>query len=101
LRHADDAIPRERIDLSVRGNHETLPAPAWPELEPEQGLILYRWELDDDTVWGHSGGETGAAAELLIRESDGAAVVVMMNTEDTEDTLTDVERAILAGIDEL
>ncbi len=50
-----------------------------PDLEEGQGLIWYSWELGDDTVWGHNGGDDGVATEALFRMSDGAGVVILMN----------------------
>ena len=50
-----------------------------PDLDDTMGLIWYSWELGDDTVWGHNGGDDGVATEILFRKSDGVGVVLLMN----------------------
>lgn len=64
------------------------------DLDPDQGVFWYRWELDGGEVWGHNGGETGASTEILITE-DGVGLVVLMNAEGRNRTLEDVELALL------
>jgi CubicO group peptidase (beta-lactamase class C family) len=66
-----------------------------PSLDPDQGLGWYRWRLDGAVVWGHNGGESGAATEILWWPEREMGVVVLMNAEGRWDTLEVVERAIV------
>lgn len=62
-----------------------------------QGFIWYSWDRDGETVWGHSGSDSGVATEMYFRPSDGLGVLVLMNmdwgraaiAEDMEATLWD------------
>ena len=68
-----------------------------PNLDETQGLIWYSWDLGDDTVWGHNGGDDGVATEILFRKSDGAGVVVLMNADgDRWGPVEDIEEELLA-----
>ena len=69
-----------------------------PQLDEEQGLMWYQWQLDGETVIGHNGGEVGVSAEILFRQSDGRGVVVLMNSEGRGSTLEDVEIAALGAL---
>ena len=69
-----------------------------PQLDEEQGLMWYQWQLDGETVIGHNGGEVGVSAEILFRQSDGRGVVVLMNSEGGRSTLEDVEIAALGAL---
>ena len=72
-----------------------------PELDEDQGLMWYRWNLDEDTVVGHNGGETGTSTEILFRVSDGRGAVVLMNSEGRRGTLEAVEMAMFDAADGL
>ncbi|MCK6521744.1 beta-lactamase family protein [Myxococcota bacterium] len=73
---------------------EALLSVQYRDLDPDQGLFWYRWELDGGEVWGHNGGEFGASTEILLTE-DGVGLVVLMNAEGRNRTLEDVELALL------
>lgn len=66
----------------------------FPGLDPDQALGWYRWELDGERVWGHNGGESGAATEIVWWPEREIGVVVLMNAEGRRDTLEVVERAV-------
>lgn len=75
---------------------EALFTPQIPNLEETQGLIWYSWELGDDTVWGHNGGDDGVATEILFRRSDGAGVVLLMNGDgDRWGPVEEIEQELL------
>lgn len=75
---------------------EALLTPQIPNLEETQGLIWYSWELGDDTVWGHNGGDDGVATEILFRRSDGAGVVLLMNGDgDRWGPVEEIEQELL------
>lgn len=80
---------------------EAMLEPQVPELEPDQGLLWYRWTLDGETVVGHNGGEEGTSTEILIRPSDGLGLVVLMNSEGKGRTLEHVERAMVEAAEGL
>jgi len=61
------------------------------DLDRDQGLGWYRWRLDGETVWGHNGGEWGAAAEVLWWPERDRGVVVLMNSEGDYGTLEAIE----------
>jgi CubicO group peptidase (beta-lactamase class C family) len=65
------------------------------DLDADQGLIWYHWDLDGDRVVGHNGGEVGASTEIVFRPRDGRGVVVLMNSEGRGRTLADVELVLL------
>ena len=66
----------------------------FPDLDADQGLGWYRWRLDGETVWGHNGGELGAATEILFWSEEGRGVVVLMNGEGDAGSIPAIERAI-------
>lgn len=86
------ALDGERV-LASASVQEMLSVP-FDDLDPDQGVFWYRWELDGEEVWGHNGGEVGAATEILLTE-DGTGLVVLMNAEGEDYTLEDVELAML------
>ena len=86
------AGPEARI-LGAEAQAEMLEV-AWPELDPDQGLGWYRWELDGETVWGHNGGEVGASTEILWWPERDRGVVVLMNAEGRGNTLVAAERIL-------
>lgn len=68
-----------------------------PDLDETQGLIWYSWELGDDEVWGHNGGDDGVATEILFRKSDGAGVVILMNGDgDRWGPVEEIEEELLS-----
>ena len=79
--------------LSASAQAEML-EPAYPALDPDQGIGWSRWDLDGDEVWGHNGGESGASTEILWWPETGRGVVVLMNAEGKGRTLADVERVL-------
>ncbi len=86
------ALDGERV-LTSASVQEMMTIP-YDDLEPDQGIFWYRWELDGEEVWGHNGGEIGTATEILLTE-DGTGLVVLMNGEGGNYTLEDVELAML------
>ena len=80
--------------LEAWGAEPDLREIAWPDLEPDQGLVWYRWDFADGTVWGHNGGEVGVSTEIGLFD-DGSGFVVLMNGEGRWDTLYIVEEAVL------
>lgn len=67
-----------------------------PDLEDLQGLMWYGWQLGDDEVWGHNGGDDGVATEILFRPTDGAGVVLLMNGDaDRWGPVEDIEMELL------
>ncbi|MFT4976617.1 MAG: CubicO group peptidase (beta-lactamase class C family) [Myxococcota bacterium] len=62
------------------------------DIDDEQGLGWYSWTLNGREVWGHNGGEQGAATEMLFWPDDGVGAVVLMNSEGDDYTLEEVER---------
>lgn len=80
--------------LEAHGQDADLREITWPELEPDQGLIWYRWSFADEQIWGHNGGEVGVSTEIALFD-DGRGFVVLMNGEGRWDTLYKVEEAIL------
>lgn len=71
---------------------ETLLTVQYPDLDADQGLSWYRWKLDGEEVWGHNGGEVGAATEILFWPEDNVGVVVLMNGEGDDQTLPWIEK---------
>ncbi len=67
------------------------------DLDADQGLLWYWWRLAGDDVWGHNGGEVGTSTEIVLREGDGVGAVVRMNGLGGDDTLADVEKAVMAA----
>lgn len=76
---------------------DALLTPAYADLDANQGLLWYWWRLDGDDVWGHNGGETGTSTEIVLRDEDGVGAVVLMNGLGGNDTLADVEKAVMAA----
>lgn len=92
------ALDGERL-ISTGSNEEMLTV-QYEDLDPDQGIFWYRWKLDGEHVWGHNGGETGAATEILFTD-DGVGLVVLMNAEGEDYTLEDVELAMLDAVSEM
>lgn len=86
---------RDGVTLLQPASVEALFSPQVPSLDPDQGLLWYRWELDGEEVVGHNGGEVGTAAEILLRRRDGLGLVVLMNSEGGTRTLESIERALV------
>lgn len=86
---------RDGLTLLQPATVEALFTPQVPSLDPDQGLLWYRWELDGEEVVGHNGGEVGTAAEILLRRRDGLGLVVLMNSEGRARTLESIERALM------
>ncbi len=53
----------------------------YPRLNETQGLGWYSMTLGGTELWGHSGGEQGAAAEMFFRQEDGVGVIMFTNAE--------------------
>jgi len=80
--------------LEAWGEEPDLRVISWPDLEPDQGLVWYRWQHDGATVWGHNGGEVGVSTEIGVFE-DGTGFVVLMNSEGGRGSLRVLEDAVL------
>jgi len=73
-------------------------APAFPRLDPDQGLGWYYEDLGDPTLWvGHSGGEAGVASDLFMRQDGSLAIVLVANGDwGNEQAILDIEDALVA-----
>lgn len=57
-------------------------APAYPQLDPDQGLGWYYEDMFEDELWvGHSGAEDGVAADLFMRQDGSLGFVLVTNGE--------------------
>ena len=74
---------------------DALTAVQVPDIDDDQGLLGYRWDLDGDTVSGHNGEETGTSTEVLYRHADGLVLVVLMNSLGRSRTLEHIELAMV------
>ena len=84
------------VRLLSEASVDALISPQIPDIDDTQGLIWYAWELGDDEVWGHNGGDDGVATEILFRKSDGAGVVLLMNGDgDRWGPVEDIEMELL------
>lgn len=84
-----------------RASVESMLTVQYSDLDSDQGLSFYRWKLGGDTVWGHNGGEVGAATEVLFWQDEGIGVVVLMNGEGYGQTLPWIEKRIFAAAADL
>lgn len=53
--------------------------PVAPALEPSQGLVFQRAELDGQTLWGHEGEDQGATTMAFFDPASGDGAVVLAN----------------------
>ena len=60
----------------------------------------YSWRLDGETVIGHNGGDYGALTEMGFRE-DRVGFVVLMNSEGKNNTLANIEEAMMEAASSL
>lgn len=74
-------------------------APAYPDLDPDQGLGWYYEDLGERDLWvGHSGGETGVATDLFLRQDGSLGLVLMANGDwGRELPILDIEDALIAA----
>lgn len=78
-------------------------APAFPALDPDQGLGWTYDDLGERDLWiGHSGAEEGVASDLFMRQDGSLGFVLVANGDwDNEGALIDIEDAIIAAGDRL
>jgi len=77
---------------------ESMRTPAFPALDPKQGLVWF-W-LDKDRL-GHTGSERGVRTVLRFRPADGVGVIVLANGDQTDDTVTRLVETVEAKLFEL
>jgi CubicO group peptidase (beta-lactamase class C family) len=72
-------------------------APAFPALEPEQGLGWYYEDFGERALWiGHSGAEEGVASDAFMRQDGSLGFVVVANGDwDNSGALLDIEDALI------
>jgi len=99
LMHANDGHYNDGQIVSVE-SVETINTAHYPNLDSEQGLIWYEWDLNGETIRGHNGGDYGVSTEMGVRE-DGVGFVLLMNASGGYDILVNVEEALLAAADDL
>ena len=73
---------------------EELRRPQFPQIDSDQAVAWYYWNLHDDRLFGHNGGEEGASAEIGVAE-DGVGFTIAMNGEGRRNTLPKIERLLL------
>ncbi len=83
-----------------QGSVEEMHTVHYPELDSNQGLIWYSWDLDDEPVTGHNGSDSGVSTEIGFRDG-GTGFVVLMNGRSQDGILVNVERALLEAADSL
>lgn len=54
-----------------------------PNVEAGQGLIWYNYDVQGNTVWGHSGGDTGVSTEMFFSPNDSLGIILLTNGDDT------------------
>jgi CubicO group peptidase (beta-lactamase class C family) len=72
----------------------------YPGLDPQQGLVWYRWNMGGEAHLGHNGGDYGASTEMGVRE-DGLGFVLLMNIETGDDVLANIAEAMLEAASDL
>jgi hypothetical protein len=53
----------------------------FPNVADDQGLVWYRTQLGDRTLWGHSGGDLGVTTEMWFCPDENTGVVALTNGE--------------------
>ena len=91
---------RDGTRVLSQGSVEEMRTVHYPELDSYQGLIWYSWDLDDETITGHNGADSGVSTEIGFRD-DGTGFVVLMNGRSQDGILVNVERALLEAADSL
>jgi CubicO group peptidase (beta-lactamase class C family) len=73
--------------------------PAFPSLDRDQALGWYYQDMGDDELWiGHSGGESGVAADLFMRQDGSLGIVLVANGDwGNERAIVDIEDALVAS----
>ena len=66
----------------------------YPDLDSQQGLVWYWWEITNQRFIGHNGGDYGSSTEMGVRD-DGLGFVILMNSEGSNNTLMNIEEALL------
>jgi CubicO group peptidase (beta-lactamase class C family) len=51
----------------------------FPELNREQGLAFYYWDVNDQILLGHDGGDPGVFTDMWFRPADGVGVILLAN----------------------
>ena len=67
----------------------------YPNLDSTQGLVWYRFDVNDETYTGHNGGDYGVLTEMGVRE-DGLGFVILMNSDGDYNILPNIEEAMIA-----
>jgi len=72
--------------------------PAFPALDPNQGLGWYYEDLGERKLWvGHSGGEAGVASDLFLRQDGSLGIVLVANGDwGREQPILDIEDALIS-----
>ncbi|MFO0670057.1 MAG: serine hydrolase [Polyangiaceae bacterium] len=74
--------------------------PVAPALEPSQGLVFQRAELDGQTLWGHEGEDQGATTMAFFDPASGDEAVVLANGDafaSEDPARAEAMREILSG----
>jgi CubicO group peptidase (beta-lactamase class C family) len=71
--------------------------PAFPNLDRDQALGWYYEDMGEDELWiGHSGGESGVASDLFMRQDGSLGIVLVANGDwGNERAILDIEDALV------
>ncbi len=74
----------------------------YPALDDTQGLFVFGYELAGSELWGHDGGESGAATAAFFDPATGIGSVVVTNGEGKSSTLDQLVEVLMeAGTESL
>ena len=65
----------------------------YPDIASDQGLIWYYKNLNERTLFGHSGSDIGSVTEMFISFSDDLGVVLLSNSRNHEG-MAQIESAV-------